>query len=356
MLKVSKPLTLLRARNPSRAFAYVSKRPIYIGPYQYKEKLSAYNREVVQKLNEDNANRERLEREAREAKAEAKRLAIFNNKANDKNPANFLKLKIVQRDSASSQEQEQPLEAKAPQPFCLKIEPRKQEEYVQGTRRKVQGGLKKVIPPVSSVVGFQVFEAMDRLASMKTRGSNYAMRTLKMVVEHTKSRNWDLNRVFVAHAMVGRHTRVRGIRYHGKGRTGKETSDRSQIIFKLVQKDLVTLYKEILTGKLSPAIAFNLRRQILNENMDYNQVLKNQYLLTAKGRQQTHLFLKRRVKKIAMDLEKRGKWLSTRLIKEKVLEEEAEKLAQEYESKFNQNEGQSLALRRAVFMKNEGLK
>jgi hypothetical protein len=59
---------------------------------------------------------------------------------------------------------------------------------------------------------------------------------------------------------------------------------RSQLFIELEEKPVKEVYKLIMNGKYSAAMAKFLRDRLLDENADLATVRKFQHLLTAKGR------------------------------------------------------------------------
>lgn len=51
----------------------------------------------------------------------------------------------------------------------------------------------------------------------------------------------------------------------------------------------------MLEGKTAPVLAYAIRQRLLKSNADLDEIRENQWIITAKGRQQKKLMLKRNV-------------------------------------------------------------
>ena len=123
----------------------------------------------------------------------------------------------------------------------------------------------------------------------------------------------------------------------------------------LEEKPVKEMYRMIMLGKYSPAMAHFLRESLLAQDADLATVRKYQHLLTAKGRQQNKLMFKRRVDKLVQESFDAGVPVSSEQAFEKLLDEEAQEFERLYwEDKDTQREAR-LAARQEIFARNQGL-
>lgn len=113
------------------------------------------------------------------------------------------------------------------------------------------------------------------------------------------------------------------------------------------------MYKNLIQGKFSPAVAYNMRTVLLEKDADYETIRKYQYVLTSKGRQQRKLMFKRKVLQYYLDLKEQGINLTKKVISQKLLDEEANELAETYKEKVIADVARSLRNRQELFKKNE---
>ena len=55
------------------------------------------------------------------------------------------------------------------------------------------------------------------------------------------------------------------------------------------------MYMEMIAGHSSPALAHIIKKKMLDSDADYEKIRKYQFILTAKGRQQRRLMIRRKV-------------------------------------------------------------
>lgn len=83
--------------------------------------------------------------------------------------------------------------------------------------------------------------------------------------------------------------------YHAKGRGATGHRTHSAIRVYLEEKPTEVFFRELLEGKVPQHISQGLKQQFLETDAPLEEIKSVQYLLTAKGRQQNRLMMKRRV-------------------------------------------------------------
>ncbi len=221
---------------------------------------------------------------------------LLNHEANDKNPKNYIQVK--QKSNfflAENKYQPQTPLTRQELPLYSLVQARVPKILIEGVRRKVPSKLKKLIPPMKSIIGHHYYDALALMGSKNRKSMKYITKTLIQVKNHAINRGFDETRLYVVAALTGKHKRSLGVRFHGKGRGGRIKHDLCQLRIKLEEKSYEDLYKIMYAGKTPPMLAYALRQKLLENNAGYEEIKKYSWVLTEKGRQQHKLMLKRRV-------------------------------------------------------------
>ena len=218
--------------------------------------------------------------------------ALFANVAHDKNPKNYIK--VLQKPLALLPESKfQPLKFETP--LYSIVEPRKPKILIQGVRRQVPCKLKKLIVPMQMIIGMHLYDALAHMEGKNRKSFRYVAKTLQQVRNHAINRGFDESRLYVVEALTGKHRRSIGLRYHGKARSGRVKHDCCQLRIKLAERSYEDMFKEMIRGKTPPMLAYSMREKLVEEKAGYEEIRKRSWIITAKGRQQQKLMLKRRV-------------------------------------------------------------
>jgi ribosomal protein L22 len=322
---------------------------------------TGYSRQALKDMVEKpSAEQEAIVEEARRKQQLAQ--SIFENRANDKNPVNHLKVKVnllnkyKQAKEATNESvpaQIENLSQNLVRPHVLLIQPRPPKVLVSGIRRKVPATVKKLVPIMKVIAGNHIYDALSAVAGMKTKAARYVRYTLQQVQRHAKDREMDEERLYVHAAITGKHKRWRRMRYHAKGRGHFMLTETSQLCIKLEEKPILEMYKEMIVGKTPPMLAYFLRQKLIETDVDYEVLRRNNFILTAKGRQQRRLMFKRKVRQEQLLFKEKGLNLSRNIIKKKILEEESRVFEKHYRRVKTTETTDSLADRQAIFKKNE---
>ena len=252
-----------------------------------------FSREYLENYNKNpNFEADRIKADLAE-KQHLKDMIRFTYPSNDKNPENHLKVLKKPQHFLSESRYSPPKPSSLP--IYTLVEPRKPKITIQGIRRRIHSKLKKLIIPMKKIIGMHIYDALALMASRNRSTWMFVAKTLKQVKMHAVNRGFDETRLYVVEALTGKHKRNFGLRFHGRGRAGRIKHDLCQLKIKLEEKTYEELYKQIYVGKTPPMLAYALRRKILEGGGGYKEIAKNTHILTAKGRQQQRLMLKRRV-------------------------------------------------------------
>eukprot|EP01017_Pseudomicrothorax_dubius_P035409 TRINITY_DN4953_c0_g1_i2.p1 TRINITY_DN4953_c0_g1~~TRINITY_DN4953_c0_g1_i2.p1 ORF type:complete len:345 (-),score=100.97 TRINITY_DN4953_c0_g1_i2:161-1195(-) len=302
-------------------------------------------REQIRILNEQPRLYEEIREKQEERLSKIEEMRVYNNPYNDQNPKNLVQVKVVRG-------AEKPLEV-AREPFILLKEPRKQKIKVEGVRRNVPGSMQKHFLFMRQIIGLQIYDAINYLSQQKRQSAKYVLHTLQMVRRHAVEKGMDEVRLFVADAITNKWRRFKKLRYHAKGRASMMKKDISQLRIRLEEKPVEEIYEMMLKGKTPASIAGMLREKLETNNASYADIKKHNWILTAKGRQQRRLFLKRRVLQAHNEFKTNGIYVGRKLIERNIVKEEAAVFTEKYNRSRQEDLQSSLLERERLFKSRE---
>ena len=129
-----------------------------------------YTREYLENYNTNpNFEADRIKEEEARLKKEHEKMLLAN-VAHDKNPQNFIK--VAQKSAALLPEAKfQPLVV--PTPLYSIVEPRKPKILIQGVRRQVPCKLKKLLVPMSMIIGMHLYDALALMTGRHKKSYRY---------------------------------------------------------------------------------------------------------------------------------------------------------------------------------------
>lgn len=353
--------TVFRSIVPNVSIRNVTMRTSQATTIEVNPSLGGYSRQALKDMVEKpSAEEQVIINEVRNKQETAKR--IFENRFNDKNPINHLKVKVNVLDKYKQAKEAtqdtvpaeiENLTQNLIRPHVLLIQPRPKKILVSGIRRKVPCTVKKLVPIMKTITGKHIYDAIAAVAGMKTKAARFVRYTLQQVQRHAKAKEMDEERLYVQSAITGKHKRWKRIRYHAKGRGHFMLRETSQLCIKLEEKPILEMYKEMIVGRTPPMLAYFLRKKLIETDVDYDVIRRNNFILTAKGRQQRRLMFKRKVRQEQLLFKEKGMLLSSNIIKKKILEEESRVFEEHYRRVKTTETTDSLADRQAIFKKNE---
>ncbi|CAK81841.1 unnamed protein product (macronuclear) [Paramecium tetraurelia] len=301
-------------------------------------------REQIRLEIEDPFQAERLRQIQLEEDAKNFKQYIYNLKQNDSNPNNFIKVKVKNVEVAKTETTESDIS----KPFIVKKIPKQEKILISGIRRKVPASLRRLIPICRPLINMHLYQAQEAIADSGRKAAQFLAKTFVMVRSHAVQRGYDPERLYVHSIQVGRYKKFRKARFHAKARINPAFRETSQIKVILEERPTKEMFKDFVQGKTPSVISYLMKDQLVREKGDYAKIRRFQLFLTSKGRQQQKLMLKRRAQK-----EMKEKGLSFKYLHRQIVEQEAEQLAENYDTGKSGLHRFNLEARQTLFKKNE---
>ncbi|CAD8160276.1 unnamed protein product [Paramecium pentaurelia] len=302
-------------------------------------------REQIRLEIEDPFQAERLRQIQLEEDAKNFQQYIYNLKQNDSNPNNFIKVKVKNVEVTKT---ETATETENNTPFIVKKVPKQEKILISGIRRKVPASLRRLIPICRPLINMHLYQAQEAIADSGRKAAQFLAKTLVMVRSHAVQRGYDPERLYVHSIQVGRYKKFRKARFHAKARINPAFRETSQIKVILEERPTKEMFKDFVQGKTPSVISYLMKDQLVREKADYAKIRRFQLFLTSKGRQQQKLMLKRRAQK---EMKEQG--LSFKYLHRQIVEQEAEQLAENYDTGKSGLHRFNLEARQTLFKKNE---
>ncbi len=132
--------------------------------------------------------------------------------------------------------------------------------------------------------------------------------------------------------------------------------DFCEIKIELAEKPIKDFYKQMIVGDTPPFFSYILTEYLQNKYASYNEIRHLQPFLHETGRKQQSLMFSRRCMAKWLEYRKNGFYVELKLIKERLLEEEAQKFEDEfgYIFKIDENEKEErIKKRKELFLENQ---
>ncbi|CAG9330496.1 unnamed protein product [Blepharisma stoltei] len=225
-------------------------------------------------------------------------------------------------------------------------------------RKKIPSSMKKIVPLLHILKRIHVADAEYKLIALSyKKAADYLLRLLNAAVHNaTTHKNLSVDRLFIKTIEVGRNTPGRFVKFHAKGLAARGESARVQVRITLEEKSPEDIYKIMMKGKFPAMLAAKLRNDFFHGGCDLSDLQAETSTMTAKGRQQQHLMLKRKVIQIDKENRKKGIIIAREDIEEAVLEEGAKQYAEDYWRAKKEQTEMLYTHRQEVFKNNEGIK
>lgn len=223
----------------------------------------------------------------------------FNLKGNDSNPEN--RIKKLRIKSLNAHEVVAPIpEANNPDVIYYRSEPPRL--FVTGRLGRTKGSIKKIAPVMRKVRGLQIDEAIQVAENLPQGAAKRMVSGLKMVKDHALNKGMNLMRLYVKDAITNRFKRFKSLRYHAKGKIGRQESDWCTLYFKLEEKPAREFFKDIVGGKATASVANFWKEKVLSSSNPLEDIRKLQFVLTARGRAQRREMIRRKAFSLQQDL------------------------------------------------------
>lgn len=246
-----------------------------------------------------------------------------------------------------------PLEAHPNTRFPVKKSPEDMGKTVKATRKFLKTSIKKIWGMCRALRGLHAEDAISTLENIRKKPAFWLMNIVKTGIRNAVNiKGMQEDRLYVKEIIMGKNKGIQGIRRHAKGRFGEMLRPKTQVTIVIQEKTVEELYKTIMKGKFSPAIANMLRNTLLTQNSSFEEIRKIQNYLTAKGRQQQKLMFKRKVEKFLTEKKEQGLVLDKEYVEELILEEDSKAFVQAYWDFKKAEVEKRIAERQEVFNKN----
>lgn len=225
---------------------------------------------------------------------------------------------------------------------------------VKATRKYLRTSIKKVWALAHLLKGKHVEDAISVLESTRKKPAEWIKNIIKTGVRSAINiKGMQEDRLYIKHFVLGKNKGIKGMRYHAKSKFGHMLRPKIQITVVIEEKTVEEFYGIIMNGKFSPTIASFIRYMLLSQNSSYEEIVKYQNYLTAKGRQQQKLMFKRKVEIYLQEQEKLGNKLDKDYAKELLLKEESKTFVEHYWNTKKSEIDSKLAERLEVFQANQ---
>lgn len=195
-------------------------------------------------------------------------------------------------------------------PEIIYVHPRPEKQLVQGLRRNLNSTWKKMKPWIAVTKKMYAYDAISSLLGARSKAAEMIANTIKQTLNHAKCKGYREERMFIHGIMVGRQRRFKQVRYHGRARHGTLKRNIVQLRVILEHKPLDQMYKLMLNGKTPAAMAYLIRSQLIDDDQNYDKILKYQFALTSKGKQQQKLMIKREAMRRWLKFKEEGRLFS----------------------------------------------
>ena len=322
--------------------------------------VSEYTREVLRRKAEDPEYEHRILKEEFQKEVDERKEYVHNQKANDKNPKNFVKVRILNSDLYNEENVDQSrtlLDSKKQikRPFIQHVTPqwKLQGPIIKAKRIGIKGSVKKVAPTMKKIIGLHILDAMNVMSKVRKRAAEPILKTLGQARLHAIHRGFDENKLFVQSALTNKQKSRTFLYYHAKGRSGKMRKDWVKFTINLEEKPANQFFKMMIGGQCPPGLAAVYKTKLLEADADLDEVRQLYFLLTAQGRHKRKIMIRRKAYMRMKEYETKGVHVTMRVMKEKILEEESQTFQEDYEKFRAKRSEVGLTERRQIFESNE---
>lgn len=179
--------------------------------------------------------------------------------------------------------------------------------------------------------GQYYYDGLYNLMNLKKKVSTFMLKTFETkVTKMLEEGGANPQMLFITDAIVCLHKSGKRIRYHGRSRFALMTREHCKFRLTFAEKPFKEFYKQMLEGRAPTRLSFIIKEKLGKKDAGYEEVKKLQFLLHAKGRQQQRLIFKRRILEKWIELKRMGNTISYKVLKFKLLDEEAQTFEDKY--------------------------
>lgn len=174
----SKQSALNTLVQPNKLLRFCSSRLQPVKYIRTNAPVPEYTREMLRRRVEDPQYEERILKEEYQKELDAKKEYAFNQKSNDKNPKNYVKVKVFNSELYNEENVDQnrtllDQSKQIKQPFILHITPqwKLRGPRITARRSHVKGSVKKVSPTMKKIIGLHIMDAMNVMSKVRKRAA-----------------------------------------------------------------------------------------------------------------------------------------------------------------------------------------
>lgn len=140
-----------------------------------------------------------------------------------------------------------------------------------------------------------LYDAILHLQQSPKKVCKLMLPTFFNCVRHAKDKGLDPLRLYVHGVIIGKTMRFKGLRYHAKGKSGRENKTICQIKVIITERDEKEFWQQVGAGEAPGGFANIVRDRLLSIDANYNDLVNLSCVTTAKGRQQKREIIRRRI-------------------------------------------------------------
>lgn len=184
----------------------------------------------------------------------------------------------------------------------------------------------KLMATAHGLKGAHVNQAIEAMNASQRKGGPIVSSVLRAAKKNGTVKGFDPERMYVKEVFVGRKNGGKKLEIKGRGKMGVQTKPISSITVRLEERPLAHMIRDILQGNADPGIGHSMRKQLFQENADYEEIKKYSHLLTSKGRYYRRVQFRRLVDKVYKEKLSAGQPVRKSKIEEYLLNSEVSKI------------------------------
>ena len=176
----------------------------------------------------------------------------------------------------------------------LTPEPKKPLVFLSAKRKYIITSIKKAKLALHPLKKLYLHDAILTAQSSEKKVAKLIIPTLYNLIRHAIDRKYDPVRLFIHGFLIGKTQRYKNIRYHAKGKSGREKRDFCQVKVVVYEKDEDEFWRDIGAGRGPPGFSTFIRQRLVEQQANHETLMRFTGITTSKGRQQKREIIKRR--------------------------------------------------------------